>query len=173
MKRLVLLALAGAFFVPATSAHGAVPCRDRIYNDWYKDGKIGSTYPIACYRDALKHVPADARTYSSLADDIRAAEQGALARARGTKNVPAQIGKGGKGGVLPVTSTLPNGTTSDHSTNPGQTGTPTDTTVAAPAASTSSGGGIPLPILVLGAIAIFLVAVGAIGAGVRRFRRPS
>jgi hypothetical protein len=174
MKRLVLLALAGAFFVPATSAHGAVPCRDRIYNDWYKDGKIGSTYPIACYRDALKHVPADARTYSSLADDIRAAEQGALARARGTKNVPAQIGKGGKGGVLPVTSTLPDGTTSDHSTNPGQTvtQTPTDTTVAAPAASTG-GGGIPLPILVLGAIAIFLVAVGAIGAGVRRFRRPS
>jgi hypothetical protein len=173
MKRLVLLALVGAFFVPATSAQGAVPCRDRIYNDWYKDGKIASTYPIACYRDALKHVPADARTYSSLADDIRAAEQGALARARGTKNVPAQIGKGGKGGVLPVTSTLPNSTSSDHSNNPGQTvTTPTDTTVAAPAGSTS-GGGIPLPILVLGAIAIFLVAVGAIGAGVRRFRRPS
>jgi hypothetical protein len=39
-------------------------------------------------------------------------------------------------------------------------------------ASSSSGGGIPLPILVLGGIAIALVAIGAIGAGVRRFRRP-
>jgi hypothetical protein len=173
MKRLALIALAVAFCVPAT-AKAAVPCRDRIYNDWYKDGKISSTYPIACYRDAIKHVPADARTYSSLADDIRAAMQGALAREHGRKNVPAQIGKGGKGGVLPVTSTLPNGTQTDHSgTNPGRTDTTsTQTTVAAPAAS-SGGGGIPLPILVLGAIAIFLVAVGAIGAGVRRFRRPS
>ena len=170
MKRLALVALAVAFCVPAT-AKAAVPCRDRIYNDWYKDGKISSTYSIACYRDALKHVPADARTYSSLADDIRAAMQGAVARANGTKNIPSQIGKGGKGGVLPVTSTLPNGTTSDHS-NPGQTSTTPTDTVAAPAASTGGGGGIPLPILVLGAIAIFLVAVGAIGAGVRRYRRP-
>src|SRR5262245_37392521 len=116
MKRLALVALAVAFCVPAT-AKAAVPCRDRIYNDWYKDGKIASTYPIGCYRDALKHVPADARTYSSLADDIRAALQGALARLHGKTNVPAQIGKGGQGGVLPVTSTLPNGTQSDHSSS--------------------------------------------------------
>src|SRR5262249_44627714 len=110
-----------------------------------------------------KHVPADARTYSSLADDIRAAEQGALARLHG-KKVPAQIGKSG---ILPVnsTSTLPNSTNSDHS--PTQSGT----TVAAPGAS-SGGGGIPLPIIILGGVATFLVAVGAIGAGVRRFRRP-
>src|SRR5581483_9209188 len=46
----VLAALAPA------SASSAVPCRDKIYNDWYKDGKIATTYPIACYRDALKHV---------------------------------------------------------------------------------------------------------------------
>src|SRR5437870_4676696 len=82
MPRLALLALAVVFCVPAT-AKATVPCRDQIYNDWYKDGKIASTYPIACYRDALKHVPADARTYSSLADDIRAAEQGAEARLHG------------------------------------------------------------------------------------------
>jgi hypothetical protein len=172
MKRLALAALAAAFFVPAT-ANATVPCRDRIYNDWYKDGKIGSTYPVSCYRDALKHVPADARTYSSLADDIRAAEQGALARLHGRKNVPSQIGKGTKGKTQSVTSTLPNGTKTDHSsttTGGGSTGsTQTETTVAAPAAS-SGGGGIPLPIIILGAVAIFLVAVGAIGAGVRRFR---
>jgi len=167
MKRLALVALAVAFCVPAT-AKAAVPCRDRIYNDWYKDGKIASTYSVSCYRDALKHVPADARTYSSLADDIRAAEQGALARARGGKNVPAQIGKGG---ILPVnsTSTLPSGTKSDHSSSSGKT----TTTTAAPTAPSGGGGGIPLPVIILGAVAIFLVAVGAIGAGMRRFRRPS
>jgi len=166
MKRLALAAVAASFFLPAT-AHAAVPCRDRIYNDWYKDGKIASTYPIACYRDALKHVPADARTYSSLADDIRAAEQAAIARAHG-KTVPEQIGKGGTGAVSPATATIPSETT------PGVTDATTTTPSGAVVvkSSSSSGGGIPLPILVLGGIAIALVAIGAIGAGVRRFRRP-
>jgi len=165
MKRLALAAVAASFFLPAT-AHAAVPCRDRIYNDWYKDGKIASTYPIACYRDALKHVPADARTYSSLADDIRAAEQAAIARAHG-KTVPEQIGKGGTGAVSPATATIPSETT------PGVTDATTTTPSGAVVvkSSSSSGGGIPLPILVLGGISIALVAIGAIGAGVRRFRR--
>jgi hypothetical protein len=174
MRRLALVAFAAALFAPAT-ANAAVPCRDRIYNDWYKDGKIASTYPIGCYRDALKHVPADARTYSSLADDIRSAEQGALERLHGRKNVPAQIGKGGTGAVSPATATLPrngNGSGNSNGNGAGGTGQVTDTTqtVAAPAAS-SSGGGIPLPILILGGIALALVAIGAIGAGARRFRR--
>jgi hypothetical protein len=176
MKRLALVAFAAALFLPAT-ANATVPCRDRIYNDWYKDGKIASTYPVSCYRDALKHVPADARTYSSLADDIRAAEQGAMARLHGRKGVPSQIGKGSKGSAQSVTSTLPDGTKTDHSsttttTTPSQSSssTQTETSVAAPAASSGGGGGIPLPIIILGAVAIFLVAVGAIGAGVRRFR---
>jgi len=164
MKRLALAAVAASFFLPAT-AHAAVPCRDRIYNDWYKDGKIASTYSIACYRDALKHVPADARTYSSLADDIRAAEQAAIARAHG-KTVPEQIGKGGTGAVSPATATIPSETT------PGVTDATTPSGAVVVKSSSSSGGGIPLPILVLGGIAIALVAIGAIGAGVRRFRRP-
>ena len=168
MKRLALAAVAASFFLPAT-AHAAVPCRDRIYNDWYKDGKIASTYPIACYRDALKHVPADARTYSSLADDIRAAEQAAIARAHG-KTVPAQIGKGGTGNVSPATATVPAETTQDNGVTDATSTTASGAVVAA--TSSSSGGGIPLPILVLGGIAIALVAIGAIGAGVRRFRRP-
>jgi hypothetical protein len=181
MKRLALVAFAAALLAPAT-ANAAVPCRDRIYNDWYKDGKISSTYSIGCYRDALKHVPADARTYSSLADDIRSAEQGALERLHGKKNVPAQIGKGGTGAVSPATATLPrNGSgngkgngNGDVGKGPDGTGQVTDTTqggtVAAPTSS-SSGGGIPLPILILGGIALALVAIGAIGVGARRFRR--
>ena len=90
MKRVVLLILAVAALAPFASptAGAAVPCRDRIYNDWYHDGKIATTYPIACYRDALKHVKGDALVYSSLADDIRAAMQGALARQEGRHQGP-------------------------------------------------------------------------------------
>ena len=65
MKRVLLLALLVVFAVPAT-AHATVPCRNKIFNDWYPDGKIASTYPISCYRDALKHMPPDAAVYSSI-----------------------------------------------------------------------------------------------------------
>ena len=65
MKRLLLLSLLVVFAVPA-QAHAAAPCRDRIFNDWYADGKIASTYPHACYVDALHHIPPDADVYSSL-----------------------------------------------------------------------------------------------------------
>jgi hypothetical protein len=176
MKRLVLIALAVAAFAPAT-ASASVPCRDRIYNDWYADGKIATTYSPSCYRDAIRHIPADARTYSSLADDIRSAMQGALARRRGGTNVPAQVGKGGKGGVQGASATLtptkttvssgsPKGTREEKSatTNPSET-------IAASPTSSSDGGGIPMPILVLGALALLLAAVGAVGAGVKHRRR--
>jgi hypothetical protein len=175
MKRLALVAFLVALFAPATAAHAAVPCRDRIYNDWYPDGKIATTYPVSCYRDALKHVKGDALVYSSLTDDIRSALQVALQRKHGKANVPEQVGKGGKGGVSPAVTTLP------PSQNDSGGGTKTDagdgsqsvaqTTTIAAGPSSSSGGGVPMPILVLGALALLLLAAGAAGAGAKRFRR--
>ena len=169
MRRFALLALLLAAVAAGTArtAHAATPCRDRIYNDWYADGKIASDYPIACYRDALKHVPADARIYSSLSGDIELAMQAALAREHG-KKVPAEVGKGrvslGAGAVAGTTETI-------HSEKP-EPLTPTSTpdTVAVGATS-GSGGGIPTPIIVLGALALLLAAAGAVGAGVKHFRR--
>ncbi len=170
IKRLAFLVLLLAAFVPS-AAHAAVPCRDRIYNDWYADGKIDTNYPIACYKDALAHVPADAKIYSSLTTDINSAMQGALARLHG-KKVPAQVGKGepksGTGAVADATYSLHRDTSTTASAS-------TTTTGATAAGATSSGGsGLPLPILILGALAILLAAAGAAGAGVRRYRgRPN
>ena len=168
MKRLALLAFLAATLWP-TAANAAVPCRDRIYNDWYADGKIASTYPVACYRDALKHVTGDARVYSSLIDDIKSAEHGALQREHGKKNVPTQIGKGeasvGKGGVEGVTKELKGPTTSR--TAPNQNVNSTTTLASTP---TSSGSGLPVPILILGALALLLIATGAVGVGVKHRR---
>jgi hypothetical protein len=170
MKRLALVAFLVATLWPS-AANAAVPCRNRIYNDWYADGKIASTYPIACYRDALKHVTGDAAVYSSLIDDIKAAEHGALQRERGQTNVPTQIGKGaaavGKGAVKGVTKKL-TGPTSSR-TAPNQNVNSTTTLASTP---TSGGGiGVPTPILILGALALLLIATGAVGAGVKYRRR--
>lgn len=163
MKRVVLLILAVAAFAPST-AGAAVPCRDRIYNDWYHDGKIASTYPISCYRDALKHVKGDAAIYSSLTDDIRSAMQAAISRLHGAKNVPSQVGKG-----LPPNSPVVDKTTTSKTKTKTTTGA---TAITAPPVSdtSSSGSGIPTPLLVLGGIAILLIAAGALGMLARRRR---
>ncbi len=176
MKRLLLLGLVLAAFVALTPGTAAAkpPCRDRIYNDWYPDGKIATTYPVACYRDALKHIRPDALTYSSLADDIRSAMQAAIARLH-HKQVPAQVGKGAPPPTQPG-STTPDSTspktTDSRSSGPQSVSQtlPTTTILAAPAAS-SSGGGVPVPLLVLGGLALLLAAAGAAGVVAKRARR--
>src|SRR3954447_2872650 len=169
VKRLLLLAavLAGLFVVSLPGTAGAAaPCRNKIFNDWYQDGKVASTYPIACYRDALKHIPVDAGIYSSLTDDIRAAMRAAVRRSEGL-SAPTVVGKGfpassGSGSVKGKVVQISNSEKKE---------TPKGATVsAAPIADTSSSSGMPLPILVLGAIALLLVAAGAVGLGVRHAR---
>ncbi|HZU20753.1 MAG TPA: hypothetical protein VE982_06015 [Gaiellaceae bacterium] len=173
MKRLLLLVvvvLAG--LAPATGS-ASTPCRDRIYNDWYPDGKIKTTYPIACYRDALKHIHGDALVYSSLSDDIRSAMQAALARLHGHARVPAQVGRSGppasrKRTRRPATSDV--SLTTDKRPPAGPTAsTGPMTTLAVP---TAAGGGssVPVPLLVLGGLALLLVAAGTAGVVAERRR---
>ena len=165
MKRLTLIALLVAFAVPA-HASAAVPCRNKIFNDWYADGKIASTYPRGCYASALSHIPPDARIYSSLADDIRAAMRASVRRQAG-KSVPAQVGRGfteasGKT-VLGTSHTQVAPSTSKDGGAPAPQ-------AAAPVSDTSSGSSIPLPILILGGLALLLAAAGAVGSGVKYAR---
>ena len=75
---LVALALGAAAVRPAP-AQAATPCWKLLLNDWY-DGRIDQTYPVHCYKDALKHLPADVQTYSSAHDDILRALQTAIAK---------------------------------------------------------------------------------------------
>ena len=165
-----LVAIFVGLLVPATSS-AAVPCRDRIYNDWYHDGKIASSYSTACYRDALKHIPTDAKFYSSLETDIRSAMLASFRIHRGAaapKQVGhglAAIGHGAPGTGTPQLVSAPSPSSTPHDQPLGGT----KTTAAGPIADTSSG--TPLPILVLGGVALLLAAAGAVGTGVRFARR--
>jgi hypothetical protein len=167
----VILVLAAVAVTPAT-AKASAPCRDRIYNDWYADGKIATTYPAACYRDALKHVKGDALIYSSLSDDIRAALQGALAKAKGDTKVPGQIGNTGPA-AKPHSERRSTSSSPPHDPAPGQqqvnTTLPTPSTVAA-GVTTGGSSGVPVPLLVLGGLALLLTAVGGIGVVAKRRR---
>jgi hypothetical protein len=169
MKRLLLLAVlaVAATAIPA-QASASGPCRNDIYDDWYQDGKIASTYSIACYRDAISHVKGDAKIYSSLTDDIRAAMQAAIARAHGQSNVPTQVGKGLSKSEI----------ASENGSGPGNDATKRPdssvgaSTIAAPTVADSSGG-VPVPLLVLGGLALLLAAAGGIGMLARRRGDPS
>jgi hypothetical protein len=164
VKRLLLLITMLAVALPGTASASTSPCRNKIFNDWYPDGKIASTYPVSCYRDALKHMPPDAAVYSSLGADVRAAMRAAIRRANGL-SAPVQVGHGSKAiGAGNVEAAL----TSTKKPQDPTSGVAT-TASGSPVAATG-GSGTPLPILVLGGIAIALVAAGAIGAGVRHAR---
>jgi hypothetical protein len=163
----LVFALAAVAANAAPVADATAPCRDRIYADWDRDGKIASTYPLSCYRDALRHMPAGDSVYTSLEDDIRAALQAAVARSHG-RHVAPQVGKG-----LPRGFGLPakhdeRKTMMDERMDPLASAT---TTSALPAGDPApDGGGVPTPLIVLGALALALALAGAIGLAVRASR---
>jgi hypothetical protein len=162
--------------VPATAAHAAgssnVPCWKRLLNDWY-DGRIDKIYPIPCYSDAIKHLPPETEIYGSAKEDILAARQAALNKKSAPPEHPS-----------PATSTSQTPpqttTTTETTTTNGTTTTTTAVVIVAnpPSTTPKKKGGIsgaladitpgdpqafPLPLLILGALAILLVIAGAIG----------
>jgi cobalamin biosynthesis Mg chelatase CobN len=149
----------------AGPAAAATPCWKTLLNDWY-DGRIDQTYARHCYQDALKHLPADVKTYSSAHDDILRALQSATAAAK----------KSG-GAVGPATPVSP---PSSSTTSTSTTGTTTTTTTptgrqpgkgltgVADNLNTGDASSVPIPLLVLGGLAIALVAAGGIGLIAKR-----
>ena len=166
-----LLALA------ARPAAAATPCWKALLNDWY-DGRIDHTYAIHCYTDALNHLPSDVRTYSSAHDDILRALQSAKARERkaGHKVGPATL-------ITPPSSG--NGSGGDGTSGSGGTGSggtgETTTTSSTPDANQPKGfakvadqlnpgsaSSLPVPLIVLGGLALLLVAAGGAGLVAKR-----
>ena len=131
------------------STASAAPCWKALLNDWY-DGRIDNLYPLPCYRQAINHLPTDIRVYSSAHDDIDRALAVAIAHKK-NPNTPVQTVTDGQSGSTP-------GRTNDGGPIPS-------------AIDSSSPGGadsFPLPLLILGGLALFLLAAGAVGLVVRR-----
>ena len=62
-----------AVLLPGTAA-AKTPCWKQVLNDW-SNGRVIGSYPLHCYREAIRNLPEDLRDYSSAADDILAALQ--------------------------------------------------------------------------------------------------
>src|SRR6266566_4225864 len=162
---LAALAVAG-LTLGASSASAATPCWKQVLNDWFVDGRIDNTYPIACYTQAQQHLGEDAVNYSGAPDDIHRALLAAIRQDRG----------GGGGGG----STSSGGGSSSSSSS---TGGGRGTSVAPPPPrrrgpiqnaidwlGPSNAESIPLPLLILAGIALLLLAAAAASFVARRIQ---
>jgi len=174
MKLRILIGVAAAALACAAGvarplpASAATPCWKALLNDWY-DGRIDNTYALHCYSEALTHLPSDVQTYSSAHDDIL----------RALQNAKADLKKSGTK-ITPDTLVPPSG---KPTTKPTSGGTTTPTTTSEPPGRDRPGGGlpsavdkvnhsspssVPLPLIVLGALALLLVAAGGVGILAKR-----
>lgn len=155
-----LLLLAGALalatLLTPSPAAAAPACAKQVVADWYGDGRVDRIYDIHCYTDAIRSLPVDVLDYSNAKEDILRA----LSFAKRGKPDPGNAGAGGGGGT-PTEPFTPGGTSTDGTTTDGET-------VAGGQVDTSGPSSVPVPLLVLGGLALLLLAAGGAGYMSRR-----
>lgn len=176
----ILLAVIAAALaaVPAASSAPDVlrtptdGCWRDVINDWVDNNRIDKVYALPCYAEAVQRLNEypDVAGYSSAIDDIRSAQRAAIHSERGNGfgsgtgfGGPTGGPGGGSGGGTPTAG----GPTGDAS-NAGGGG-------FLGAFGASDAQSVPLPLLVLGGLAI-LLALAALAAWLaRRYqgRRPA
>jgi hypothetical protein len=171
--KLVLAVLLGAAaLVPAAQASPASlqqatsTCWLQVINDWLDNNQVDRVYAIPCYTQAIQKLSSysDIAGYSSAIDDIRRAELAAIRqdRSNGSGGPGGGISGGGGGPTSgPSGPNGPGGGSSGHSKFLG---------IPGPSSATS----IPLPLIVLGALAILLALAALATWLARRYqsRRP-
>jgi hypothetical protein len=163
-------ALAVAFALPS-AADAAKPCWVRLVNDWY-DGRIDKTYPVSCYRAAIKNLPDDVAAYSNAREEINRALLAAIKKSAASGQqlgpgdpVPPQVGGVGRTSTLPgKTETTGDGDSEATGGSPGDGGDDGPLGVLKPANADS----VPIPLLVLAGLALVLLAAASAGFVARR-----
>jgi hypothetical protein len=139
------LAAALVFTAGVGTASAAQPCWRTVVQDWY-DGHIDRQYPVHCFREALANAPSDLKMYSDLPADVNRALQTALLRAHASQT-PTRY---------PSNARLPGRTTSG----------PIGRVLSELGPSRADS--LPVPLLVLAAMALLLIGAGAAGMVTRR-----
>jgi hypothetical protein len=133
-------------------------CSKALVHDWLVDGRVDRTYPVHCYREALKTIPEDQLVYGTLRDDLNRALQNTIREHNGHVNkdtpVPGFGGGGGGGGAGPGGTGGSGGVFHwvAHTLGP------------------NTANSVPVPLLVLGGLAIALMAAAGISFLARRMQ---
>jgi hypothetical protein len=163
LKPLILVvvaavAIGGAVFGTAqpAQARSMSTCSKALIHDWYVDGRVDKTYPVHCYREALKQIPEDQAIYGTLRQDLTRALQSTIRQHGGHVNgdtLVVPLGGGGDGNG-------PNGTA-------GKGGV---FHWLAQKLGPSTADSIPIPLLILGGLAFALIAAAGVSLIARRMQ---
>jgi hypothetical protein len=132
-------------------------CSKALIHDWYVDGRVDRTYPVHCYREALKKLPEDQIVYGTLREDLNRALQSAIRQHGGHVN----------GDTLVVPLGGPGGGDSNGPGGNGATGGGVFHWLAKKLGP-STADSIPIPLLVLGGLAFALMAAAGVSFAARR-----
>jgi hypothetical protein len=164
LKPLIILiaamALAGGVLgVGKAEARTSSTCSKALIHDWYVDGRVDKTYPVHCYREALRSIPEDQLIYGTLRDDLNRALQATIRKHNGNvgPNTPVPPDdKNGGGGPL--------GGGGGGGKGGGFFGWLADKL------GPSTADTIPIPLLVLGGLALTLLLAAAVSFFARRMQ---
>ena len=166
-------ALAGApaaSAAPAATSKATSTCWLQVINDWLAHGTVTNFYAIPCYTQAIQHLSSypDIKQYSSAIDDIHRALLAAIHEDRGgggpnsSGGGPTSLGPGSLGG----------GGSSGGGGSTGGSAGAHKSVLSRLAADIGPGNAqsIPLPLLVLGGLALLLLLTAALTWIVRRLQ---
>jgi hypothetical protein len=153
---LAVAAFAGLARVDKAEARLESKCSQALIHDWYVDGRVDKSYPVHCYREALRDIPEDQIVYGTLRDDLTRALQAVIRNNNGDVGpgtmVPPSDGAGGDG--------------ADNSGNHNEG----FFTRLARALGPDTADSIPIPLLVLSGLALLLIAAAAVSFITRRMQ---
>lgn len=152
------LAVVGVMLLGASPAQAAKPCWERVLDDWLDNGRIDGVYSARCIEDARKHLPEDVRAYSDIEEklDAELQENGRAAQGRGGSGGG---GPGEVGGRRVIGEPEPDAGPRDE--GPIQ---------AVLGKGTTDASSVPLPLIILAALALILLAAGASGLVARKLK---
>ena len=136
-----------ALSVGAPAAAAKAACWRLILNEWVDNRQISPSYELHCYREAIQHVPEDLRVYTDIEQDILAARQQA---ARGLRRIQSRD--------------QPSEAERRHDPDASYF------TQGFDKLGPNNADSMPLPLLILGGLALLLIGAGAVGLASRRFR---
>ena len=151
---LAVAAFAGLARVDKAEARLESKCSQALIHDWYVDGRVDRSYPVHCYREALRDIPEDQIVYGTLRDDLTRALQAVI-----------RDNNGDVGPNTPVPPAVPG----DDSGDSGGDHEGFFTRLAR-ALGPDTADSIPIPLLVLSGLALLLIAAAAISFITRRMQ---
>ena len=140
----VFAVLAAVIAASAPPASATTACATQVIEDWRDDGAMDRRYALSCYEEAIDALPEELRIYTNAVDVIR----------------QAYLAGGGTRSLAGPRSEVP----------PAKQGNEPPPQIAPPV-NTSATTDVPLPVYVLGALALALLAAGALGYVSRRRSR--